>query len=159
MLSITLPDGSQKDLPKGSTGLDLAKTIGPGLAKSAVAISIDGVQKDLKDKINATNGVNVLAEKISGVDADSLKNIALQLRKEVENSFIILGAEDKEMALLALAISENIIESKSLSAAEIIRKIAPEIKGGGGGQPFFATAGGPNAAGLSAAFKKALSFL
>ena len=51
MLSITLPDGSKKDLPKGSTGLDLAKAIGPGLAKSAVAISIDGVQKDLDDTI------------------------------------------------------------------------------------------------------------
>ena len=50
MLSITLPDGSKQDLPKGSTGLDLAKTIGPGLAKSAVAISIDGVQKDLEEK-------------------------------------------------------------------------------------------------------------
>ena len=44
MLSITLPDGSKQDLLKGSTGLDLAKTIGPGLAKSAIAIFIDGVQ-------------------------------------------------------------------------------------------------------------------
>ena len=60
MLSITLPDGSKQDLPKGSTGLDLAKTIGPGLAKSAVAISIDGVQKDLEDKIEQDSSVSIL---------------------------------------------------------------------------------------------------
>ena len=60
MLSITLPDGSKKDLPKGSTGLDLAKTIGPGLAKSAVAISIDGVQKDLDDTIEQDSLVSII---------------------------------------------------------------------------------------------------
>ena len=60
MLSITLPDGSKQDLPKGSTGLDLAKTIGPGLAKSAVAISIDGVQKDLEDKIEQDSSVSII---------------------------------------------------------------------------------------------------
>jgi threonyl-tRNA synthetase len=60
MLSITLPDGSKQDLPKGSTGLDLAKSIGPGLAKSAVAISIDGVQKDLEDKIEQDSSVSII---------------------------------------------------------------------------------------------------
>jgi len=60
MLSITLPDGSKKDLPKGSTGLDLAKAIGPGLAKSAVAISIDGVQKDLDDTIEQDSLVSII---------------------------------------------------------------------------------------------------
>ena len=60
MLSITLPDGSKQNLPKGSTGLDLAKTIGPGLAKSAVAMSINGVQKDLEDQIEDDGLVSII---------------------------------------------------------------------------------------------------
>lgn len=115
--------------------------------------------EDLKDKINTTDGVNTIAEKISGLDAETLKNIALQLRKEIDNAFIMLGSEDKGKVFLALAISESLIESRSLNAAEIIREIASEIKGGGGGQPFFATAGGSNAEGLPVAFKKALLYL
>ncbi|HIA36441.1 MAG TPA: alanine--tRNA ligase [Flavobacteriales bacterium] len=117
------------------------------------------LREDLKDKITATDGVNTIAEKISGLDADSLKNIALQLRKEIDNAFIMLGGEDEGKVFLALAISESLIESRSLNAAEIIREIASEIKGGGGGQPFFATAGGSNADGLPVAFKKALLHL
>lgn len=117
------------------------------------------LREDLKDKITATHGVNTIAEKISGLDADSLKNIALQLRKEIDNAFIMLGGEDEGKVFLALAISESLIESRSLNAAEIIREIASEIKGGGGGQPFFATAGGSNADGLPVAFKKALLHL
>ena len=50
-INITLPDGSVKQLPKGSTGLDLALSIGPGLAKDAVAIEINNVQRDLSDKL------------------------------------------------------------------------------------------------------------
>ena len=50
-IKIRLPDGSQKDLPVGSSGFDLAKSIGPGLAKDAVAVTINGEQKDLLDAI------------------------------------------------------------------------------------------------------------
>ena len=54
-ISVKLPDGSIKQLPKGSTGLDLALSIGPGLAKDAVAIEINNIQKDLSDTLEAVS--------------------------------------------------------------------------------------------------------
>ena len=59
-MKITLPDNSSRELPEGSSGYDLAKDIGPGLAKSAIAVTIDGVQKDLHDIIDADASVSII---------------------------------------------------------------------------------------------------
>ena len=59
-MNITLPDGSIKELPKGSTGLDLATSIGPGLAKAALAVVVNGNQKDLSDSINEDAEVSII---------------------------------------------------------------------------------------------------
>ena len=62
-IKITLPDGSQKDLPVGSSGFDLAKSIGPGLARDAVAVTINGEQKDLKDALPNNASVSIITIK------------------------------------------------------------------------------------------------
>ena len=59
-MNITLPDGSIKELPKGSTGFDLAASIGPGLAKAALAVVVNGDQKDLSDSINEDAEVSII---------------------------------------------------------------------------------------------------
>ena len=59
-MNITLPDGSIRDLKPGSTGLDLANDIGPGLAKAAIAVSVNGIQKDLSDPINEDSEVSII---------------------------------------------------------------------------------------------------
>ena len=59
-MNITLPDESIRDLPKGSTGLDLAESIGPGLAKAAIAVVVNGIQKDLSDPINEDSNVSII---------------------------------------------------------------------------------------------------
>ena len=59
-MNITLPDGSIRELKKGSTGLDLANDIGPGLAKAAIAIVVNGSQRDLCDPINDDSTVSIL---------------------------------------------------------------------------------------------------
>ncbi|MDC1051389.1 threonine--tRNA ligase [Gammaproteobacteria bacterium] len=59
-MNITLPDESIRDLPKGSTGLDLAESIGPGLAKAAIAVAVNGIQKDLSDPINEDSNVSII---------------------------------------------------------------------------------------------------
>ena len=59
-ISVKLPDGSIKQLPKGSTGLDLASSIGPGLAKDAVAIEINNIQKDLSDTLEDNASVSII---------------------------------------------------------------------------------------------------
>ena len=62
-ISVKLPDGSIKQLPKGSTGLDLALSIGPGLAKDAVAIEINNIQKDLSDTLEDNSSVSIITIK------------------------------------------------------------------------------------------------
>ena len=59
-MNITLPDGSIRELKKGSTGLDLANDIGPGLAKAAIAVVVNGSQRDLCDPINDDSTVSIL---------------------------------------------------------------------------------------------------
>ena len=59
-MKITLPDNSCRDLPEGSSGFDLAKDIGPGLAKSAIAVTIDGEQRDLHDQIHGDADVSII---------------------------------------------------------------------------------------------------
>jgi threonyl-tRNA synthetase len=59
-MNITLPDGSVRELNVGSTGLDLALDIGPGLAKAAIAVSVNGEQKDLSDPINEDSEVSII---------------------------------------------------------------------------------------------------
>ena len=65
-MKITLPDDSSRDLPEGSSGFDLAKDIGPGLAKSAVAITVNGEQRDLHDAIEADASVSIIT-----IDSDA----------------------------------------------------------------------------------------
>ncbi len=134
MLSITLPDGSKQDLLKGSTGLDLAKTIGPGLAKSAIAISIDGVQKDLEDTIEQDSSVSIITiDSDEGLEimrhtiaaqvlAAAIKTLypdsQLAIGPTIDNGFYYDVLTDKAISSEDLVVIEKemqkIIENKSV---------------------------------------------
>ena len=101
------------------------------------------------------NGVNFIASKINLDSSDAIKDLAFQMRSEVDNLFMVLGAEVKGKPNLTVVVSENLVKEKGLNAGAIIRDLAKEIQGGGGGQPFYATAGGKNISGLDNALKKA----
>ena len=88
-----------------------------------------------------------------------MKNLAYQLEQELGNALIVFGAEVNGKPQLMITISETLIQEKELHAGNMVRELAKEIKGGGGGQAFFATAGGKDASGLDAAIEKAGSFL
>ena len=77
------------------------------------------------------------------------------MKKEISNLCLVLAAEIDGKANLVVMISDNLIKEKNLNAGTIIREIAKEIDGTGGGQPFFATAGGKKPAGIEAALAKA----
>ena len=77
-----------------------------------------------------------------------LKNIAFQLRNSSENTVFVIGSENGKAGLMVM-VSDNLVKEKNISAVSIIREIAGEINGGGGGQPFLATAGGKNPSGIS----------
>lgn len=111
-----------------------------------------GALKDqLKAKVEKINEVHYLGANIDLDDANAIKTLAFQLEKELDNAVIILGAEVKGKALLTIMISKEIAGQDKLHAGTMIRQLAKHIQGGGGGQAFYATAGGKNPAGLEAA--------
>jgi alanyl-tRNA synthetase len=117
------------------------------------------VKANLKSKILIERGVNIIADKISVENAALVKDLAFQLKGEVDDLFLVIGAEVDGKPNLTIMISDNIVAEKGLNAGQIVREAGKEIKGGGGGQPFYATAGGKDVSGLEAAIEKALSFL
>lgn len=149
---------SQKDVVKGVEALieqsnQLQKQINALNAGKA-----DHIKSGLLDKVEQINGVNFIAAKVE-LDANTIRDLAFKLIKEVEDLFLILGSDIHGKAGLTIMISESLVKSKGYDAGKIIREVAKEIQGGGGGQPHFATAGGKNPGGLEKAFKMAKNML
>lgn len=117
------------------------------------------LKADLKEKIIELNGVHFLAEKVDLNNVDLIKNLLFELKQEYTNAYFLLAADIDQKPHLALMISEDLVEQKKLNASQIIRELGKEIQGGGGGQAFFATAGGKNLEGISSALEKSKSFL
>lgn len=117
------------------------------------------VKQELKSKIDPANGINKLIELVEISSADQLKNLSFQLKGETENLFCVLGCMLNGKPMLSVIISENLVADKKLHAGNIVKDLAKEIQGGGGGQPFYATAGGNKAEGLQAALKKAKTII
>ncbi|KUG08863.1 alanine--tRNA ligase [Solirubrum puertoriconensis] len=115
-----------------------------------------GQLKDqLAGQVKELNGVNFLAAKVPARSADAVKKLAYDLRQVVSNLVLVLGADIEGKPQLAVMIDDELAKGGKLNASQLVRELAKDIQGGGGGQPFFATAGGKNAAGLDAAIGKA----
>tara|TARA_B110001452_G_scaffold128693_1_gene106931 strand:- start:136 stop:405 length:270 start_codon:yes stop_codon:yes gene_type:complete len=84
-----------------------------------------------------------------------MKQIIFEIKAEMKNLVILLSSEQNNKPFISLMISEDLVKTKSWNAGLIIRELAKEIKGGGGGQPFFATAGGSDVSGLKNVSAKA----
>ncbi len=115
----------------------------------------------LLGQMNDLGGYRVIAARAdSRIDnAAAIKDIAYQLRNEAEDLVVILGAVLQEKPHLAVMVSDSLVAGKKLHAGEIVRTAAKEFDGGGGGQPFFATAGGKDAGKLDLAIAKALELV
>lgn len=113
------------------------------------------LQKELREAFVSKNDFQLLIKKLPLTDANAIKTLAYNLEKEVGNAVIIFGAIANDKPQLTIRISEALAEAKGLNAGNLVRELAKEIKGGGGGQPFFATAGGSDVHGLDAALDKA----
>ena len=117
--------------------------------------SINQQKDQLVGRVKDLNGVNFLAAVVQAGSADALKTLAFNLRQAVPNLVLVLGAEVDGKPQLAVMLDDEIVKAGKLNATTLVRELAKEIQGGGGGQLFFATAGGKNVAGLAAAIAKA----
>jgi alanyl-tRNA synthetase len=118
-----------------------------------------GLKHELAKLAENINGVNFIAQKVELPNAEAIKNLAYAVKDILENVFMVLAAEIDGKPSLTVMISENLIKEKNLNAGNIVRELAKEIHGGGGGQAFFATAGGKDSKGIEGALLKARTFI
>lgn len=107
------------------------------------------VKDKLLNQVEQVNDVHLIAAQVD-MDAKSMKDLAFALDREKSDLVALLGSEQNGKALLTLIIDKNLTTKKGLDASKIIRDLAKNIKGGGGGQKYFATAGGKDFAGFEA---------
>lgn len=119
-------------------------------------IQANVIKEELKSKIEVIDGVNFIGQEISVDTSDMIKHIAFNLRKEVDNLFLVLGANLDGKANLTVAFDDaSTEENPNKHAGKLIRQLAKNIKGGGGGQAFYASAGGKDAGGIGKAIEEA----
>ena len=131
---------------------DLKKQIEEVMRERAASL-----KKEMLSKQKEVNGIKVLSA-ITPLGADFVKDIAFQLRAEVENSLVVIGSIADGKPLLTAAASDSVV-ADGVNIGKNIREAAKLIQGGGGGQPHFATAGGKNTEGIHAAVEKLIEIL
>ena len=109
-------------------------------------------------ELKEINGIHFLAKHID-LNAEGAKNLAYELGKSGTNLFLVLATSEDDKPVLTCYISKELVASKNLNAGTVVRELGKYIQGGGGGQPFFATAGGKNASGINVALEKAVDFI
>lgn len=117
-----------------------------------------GLSSELINEAKEINGIKFIAKKVD-LDNGSIKDLAFKLKAEHENLFMVLANEEEGKATLSVAVSDKLIASHKLHAGNIVKTLAKEINGGGGGQPSFATAGGKSPQGIAKALEMASSFI
>ena len=112
----------------------------------------------LVDQLEAVGDVSFLATEVD-LDAGGMKDLAFEMGQNRDDLFLLLGSRQNGKALLSCYISKELTADGKLNAGTIVRELGKHIQGGGGGQPFFATAGGKNPDGIAAALSAAKSYL
>ncbi len=111
------------------------------------------LKSELLTTIEAVDGLNFISAKVKAPSANALRQLAFDIKKDTEDLFMVIAADIKGKPQILVMLSESLVE-KGYNANVIIKQLSPLIKGGGGGQPFFATAGGKDVSGLEAVVSK-----
>ncbi len=112
----------------------------------------------LTAEIQQINGIQFLAKQVD-LDPNGAKDLAYELGTLGTNVFVVLATSEEGKPTISCYISKELVNEKALNAGNVVRELGKFIQGGGGGQPFFATAGGKNSAGISEALEKAIDFI
>lgn len=147
---------------------DLEKSVGDLVEKNKElekalqklnAEKVGQLKQGLLDKAENISGINIIRAKVDLGSSDDLKQLSFELKRATENTLVVLGAVIKDKPQLSVILSDDLAEKGNYHAGNMVRELAKEIKGGGGGQPFFATAGGKDANGIQAALEKVTQML
>ncbi len=113
---------------------------------------------ELSSKITEVNGVRFLATQVA-LDASGAKDLAYELGSIGTNLFLVLATVNDGKPMLTCYISKELVSEKHLDAGKVVRELGKYIQGGGGGQPFFATAGGKEPSGIAKALEESINFI
>ena len=113
------------------------------------------IKEMLKSEVKSFNGYHLILGLIKLPNAEALKKLSFELKNEIDNLVAVLAADINGKPQLAIVVSDLLVKKKGLHAGKMVKELAREIKGGGGGQPFYATAGGKDSSGLPVALEKA----
>ena len=119
---------------------------------------INILKEDMKKIMIKKNGFYFLSKEVD-LDSDNMKELAFELAKDTDSLFLVLGTVKNNKPFLCCYISKNLVESKKYDASEVVKNLGNYIDGGGGGQKFYATAGGRKTSGLKSALDYAISLL
>jgi len=116
------------------------------------------MKAELAQELQEVNGVQFLAKQVD-LNPEGAKDLAYELGNLGNNLFLVLATAEEGKPMLSCYISKELVAEKKLNAGQVVRELGKFIQGGGGGQPFFATAGGKNPAGIPEALSKAIEFV
>jgi alanyl-tRNA synthetase len=118
----------------------------------------NNLKSEVINELEEVNGINFIAKQVD-LDAAGIKDLSFKLGNEVENLFALFGTNQNGKAILSCFISKELAAEKELNAGTIVRELGKFIQGGGGGQPFFATAGGKNPDGIKQALDEVKKYI
>ncbi len=117
-----------------------------------------GLKGELASKLKDIDGIQFLATQVD-LNPEGAKDLAYELGTLGTNLFLVIATAEDDKPMLSCYISKELVAEKNLNAGTVVRELGKYIQGGGGGQPFFATAGGKNVAGINEALEKAIDFV
>ncbi len=147
-----------KEPVKAVTALQEENTVLKKQVEALLKDKAKGLKTQLLNELEEVNGIQFLAKKVD-LDASGIKDLSFEMGQNKQDVFLLLASEQNGKAILSCYISKELAAAKELNAGTIVRELGKYIQGGGGGQPFFATAGGKNPDGIEEALEKAKSYI
>ena len=123
------------------------------------AQAVESIKQRLLDRVESIDGMKVV-KAVLPMAPEAAKNLVFKLREAIPNNLLaVVGTINADKPLLSVMISEDLVNERQLNAGKLVREAAKLIQGGGGGQPYYATAGGKNKDGIHAAVDKVIELV
>ncbi|MGB2245195.1 MAG: alanine--tRNA ligase [Flavobacteriaceae bacterium] len=126
--------------------------------QSLEKVQLTAIKQSLSAQIAVRNGIDFLAKEVD-LTAAMIKDLAFDLGQSNPNLFLVLASKKGGKAIVSCYISKELVASRGLNAGTVVKTLGQYIQGGGGGQPFFATAGGKNPDGIAQALDAAADLI